>query len=126
MLDQFALSARLPAADIDRARAWYSEKLGLEPAKVGPMGNLWYSTGGTWFLVYQTQAAGTAQNTAAGWQVHEIETVMDDLRARGVVFEEYDFPQFKTVDGLVSLPYGKAAWFKDSEGNILELGEVND
>lgn len=126
MLEGFALSARLPAADIDRARAWYSEKLGLEPAKVGPMGNLWYSTGGTWFLMYQTQSAGTAKNTAAGWQVTEIETVMAGLRSRGVIFEEYNFPEFKTIDGLVTLPYGKAAWFKDSEGNILELSEPSE
>ena len=126
MLESFPLSARLPAADIDRARVWYREMLGLEPAKVGPMGDLWYSTGDTWFLVYQTEAAGTARNTAAGWQVTGIEAVVADLRSRGVVFEEYDFPQFKTVEGLVTLPYGKAAWLKDSEGNIIELSEVNE
>ena len=126
MLEGFPLSARLPAANIDRARAWYGEKLGLEPTKVGPMGNLWYSTGDTWFLVYETPAAGTAQNTSAGWQVTGIEAVMADLRSRGVAFEEYDFPQFKTVEGLVTLPHGKAPWFKDSEGNIIELSEVNE
>lgn len=79
---------------------------------------------GTWFLLYETSAAGTARNTAAAWQVTGIEKVMGQLRDRGVVFEEYDFgPDFRTVAGLVSLPYGKAAWFKDSEGNIIELSE---
>ena len=127
MLNDFPLSARLPASNIERARAWYRDRLGLDPAKEGPLGNLWYETGGTWFMVYQTSAAGTARNTAAGWQVKDIEKVMADLRGRGVVFEEYDLgPDFKTVDGLVTLPYGKAAWFKDSEDNIIELGEVTE
>ena len=124
MLDKFPISARLPASDLDRARAWYSDKLGLEPAKQGAMGNLWYLTGGTWFLLYQTPAAGMAQNTAAGWQVSGIETVMTELRGRGVLFEDYDFgPDFRTVDGVIASPEGKAAWFKDSEGNIIELSE---
>lgn len=124
MLEKFAVSARLPASDLARAREWYHDKLGLDPAKVGPMGNLWYQTGGAWFLVYQTTAAGTARNTAAGWQVTKIESVMAELRGRGVKFEEYDLgADFKTVDGLVTLPYGKAAWFKDSERNIIELSE---
>jgi catechol 2,3-dioxygenase-like lactoylglutathione lyase family enzyme len=127
MLESFPISARLPASDIGRARAWYSERLGLEPAKEGPMGNLWYETGGTWFLLYLTPAAGTARNTAAGWQVKGIESVMAELRARGVVFEEYDLGEhFRTVNGLVTLPYGEAAWFKDSEGNIIELSEVTE
>jgi len=127
MLNDFPISARLPAADIERARQWYREKLGLEPSIAGPMGDLWYETGGTWFLVYQTQAAGTARNTAAGWQVKGIEEVMAGLRARGVVFEDYDFgPEFHTVDGLLVLPNGKAAWFTDSEGNIIELAEPLD
>jgi len=124
MLDQFPISARLPAADINRARAWYHDHLGLDPAKEGTMGNLWYQTGGTWFLVYQTPSAGTAHNTAAGWQVVDIEGVMAAMRGGGVVFEEYDFgPDFRTVNGLIATPEGKAAWFKDSEGNIIEIAE---
>ena len=127
MLDQFPLSARLPASDIARARAWYHDHLGLDPAKEGLMGNLWYETGGTWFLLYQTPSAGTARNTAAGWQVRDIESVMTTLRDRGVAFEEYDFgPDFRTVNGLIATPEGKAALFRDSEGNIIEISEPDD
>lgn len=128
MLSNFPISARLPAADIERARRWYSQKLGLEPSKEEMDGqSLWYRTADTWFLVYATQAAGTAQNTAAGWQVEDLEQVMADLRAHGVEFEDYDFgPEFRTVNGLLVLPAGKAAWFKDSEGNIIELSETGD
>ena len=64
------------------------------------------------------------RNTIAGWTVTGIEAVMADLRGRGVVFEDYDFGDFKTVEGLADFGGAKAAWFKDSEGNTLELSEV--
>jgi len=109
MLSHFPISARLPAADIDRARLWYSEKLGLAPSGE-TMGNLWYEAGGTWFLLYKTSSAGTAKSTAAGWQVTGIEQVMNRLRERGVVFEDYDLGATgKTVDGLLTYAAGKAA-----------------
>lgn len=124
MLQRFPIHATIAASDIERAKAWYAEKLGLEPKREDP-GNLWYEFGsGTWLLVYQTESAGTARNTQAGWTVENIGSVMEDLRGRGVQFEEYDFGEFKTVDGLIDAPgQGKVAWFKDSEGNIFELSE---
>ncbi|MEO5985954.1 MAG: VOC family protein [Candidatus Limnocylindria bacterium] len=125
MLNDFPLSARLPATDVARARAWYEEKLGLVPTRDDEMGGFWYLTGGAWFYLYATPSAGTAQNTAAGWQVDDIQAVMDEIRSRGVAFEEYDFGEMgSTVGGLMTTPFGKAAWFKDSEGNTIELSEV--
>lgn len=125
MLSDFPLMARLAASDIGRARVWYKDKLGLEP-DVEEMGGtvLNYQTGGTWFALYQSGFAGTAQNTVAGWTVKEIESLMAELRGRGVVFNEYDFGEIKTVDGLMSMGGYKAAWFTDSEGNIIELSQV--
>jgi catechol 2,3-dioxygenase-like lactoylglutathione lyase family enzyme len=121
------MSARLAASDIGRARAWYEEKLGLVPAKeeMGGMA-LWYQTASTWFLLYQTDTAGTARNTVGGWEVTGIEELMESLRSRGVTFEEYDFGEgMKTVNGLMTMPPGyKTAWFRDSEGNTLELTET--
>jgi catechol 2,3-dioxygenase-like lactoylglutathione lyase family enzyme len=121
------MSARLAASDIARARAWYEEKLGLVPAKeeMGGMA-LWYQTASTWFLLYQTETAGTARNTVGGWEVTGIEELMESLRSRGVTFEEYDFGEgMMTVDGLMTMPPGyKTAWFRDSEGNTLELTET--
>ncbi|MDP8957081.1 MAG: VOC family protein [Actinomycetota bacterium] len=124
MLERFPIHATVAASDIERARAWYRDKLGLSP-KREEMGNLWYEFApGTWLLVYQTGSAGTAQNTQAGWTVKGIESVMEDLRGRGVGFEEYDFGEMKTVNGLLEIPgMGKSAWFKDSEGNTFELSE---
>ncbi|HLA93969.1 MAG TPA: VOC family protein [Actinomycetota bacterium] len=127
MLEQFPVHASVAASDIDRARTWYKEKLGLEPRKTDPGGGMWFEfAGGTWLYVYASGAAGTAQNTVAGWTVKGIESVMAGLRSRGVVFEEYDFPGgLKTVKGLAIWDgVAKAAWFKDSEGNTFELSEV--
>jgi hypothetical protein len=63
-------------------------------------------------------------NTMASWTVTGIESVMTEMRARGVVFEDYDFGELKTVEGLADFGTAKAAWFKDSEGNTYELSEV--
>ena len=124
MLDRFPVYAVLPTADLTRSRSWWEQKVGMVPA-VEDLGGLWYSCGeGSWLLVTPSQFAGTAQNTAASFKVTDIAAVMKDLRAGGVVFEDYDLPGFKTVDGLFESDGYRAAWFKDSEGNIVEIGEV--
>jgi catechol 2,3-dioxygenase-like lactoylglutathione lyase family enzyme len=125
MLREFPISARIAASDIGRARAWYRDKLGLEP-EVEEMGGmaLWYRSGETWFLLYETASAGTARNTVGGWEVTGLDGLMADLRSRGVVFEDYDFGNdWKTVDGVMSMEGHRAAWFTDSEGNVFELTE---
>ncbi len=122
MLSDCPIIPTLPAADIDRARTWYEEKLDLKPAEERADG-LRYECGGTQFLLYPTSFAGTAQNTLAGWQVTDIRAEMADLRGRGVTFEEYDFPGLKTDDGVAEFEGGKGCWFKDSEGNTLALNQ---
>ena len=122
MLRDLPLYPVLAASDIERARAWYEQKLGLTPETEEAMGSLWYRTGDSWFLLYPTQAAGTARNTVAHWTVPDITAVMTELRGRGVVFEDYDFGNgMATVDGVIEVGGRSAAWFKDSEGNIIEL-----
>ena len=125
MLSDFPIHATAAATDPDRARRWYEEKLGLVPEREDP-GGVWYRFGGdTWLYLYGTPSAGTARNTIAGWTVTGIEAVMAGLRKRGVRFEDYDLGEMKTVDGLADFGMAKAAWFKDSEGNTYELGEVS-
>lgn len=124
MLGETRLQAALPAADMERATKWYSEKLGLEPKTESPMGAAIYETGGTEFLLYPSEYAGTNQATAAGFTVDAFDDVIAELRSRGVTFEEVDFGEMgSTVDGVISSPDGtmKSAWFKDSEGNILAV-----
>jgi len=124
MLDRFPVYAVLPTADLARSRAWWEEKVGMTPAMEDP-GGLWYSCGeGTWFVITSSQFAGTAQNTAASFKVPDLLSLMADLRARGVGFEDYDIPGFKTVDGLFEHGDYRAAWFKDCDGNIVEVGQV--
>lgn len=124
MLKDFPIHATAAAVDLDRARQWYETRLGLVPEKED-QGGVWYRlSGDTWLYLYGTPSAGTAKNTIAGWTVTGIEAVIADLRGRGVVFEDYDFGEVGTVNGLVDFGMAKAAWFKDSEGNTLELSEV--
>jgi len=123
MLKNFNIYPTIPASDLERARAFYAAKLELTPMRDTPAG-LYYEVGTSTFLLYPTQFAGTAQHTVAGWEVDDLETVMAHLRARGVVFEEYDYPELKTVNGIATFGTQRGAWFKDSEGNILALGDA--
>ena len=123
MIANIPMHAVLPASDIERARRWYSEKLGLEPVSTSPFGDLEYKSGGVAFLVYQSDLAGSNQATAAGFTLENFDETVDDLRSNGVEFEHVDFGEMgATVDGVIVTPDGqKAAWFKDSEGNIFAL-----
>jgi catechol 2,3-dioxygenase-like lactoylglutathione lyase family enzyme len=125
MLANLKLHPVLAAVDIERARRWYAEKLDLHPIKDN-QGELIYEVAGERFLMYETPSAGTAKNTVAGWDVDDLDAVMADLRQRGVVFEEYDYPEFKTVNGVVNFGDSRGAWFKDSEGNIFSLNESRE
>lgn len=126
MLERFPVHATVAASDLARARAWYESKLGMVPALEDP-GGLWYRfADGTFLSVYPSEFAGTARNTQAGWTVTGIEAVMDDLRSRGVVFEDYDLGNgMVTVNGLLAMGPYKACWFKDSEGNTFEISQVD-
>ena len=120
MFNNRTLIATLPASDINRARQWYADKLDLKPTEEQPDGGLRYATGDSWFLVYPSTFAGTNQATAAAFEVEDIADVVGSLRGRGVVFEEYDFGDIKTENGIVTMPDGsQGAFFKDSEGNII-------
>ena len=122
MLKDRAVAAVLPAKDIARARDFYQNVLGLDAPDVLDDENLIYRCGnGTTFMLYQTDNAGTAKNTQMGWDTDNIEAEMEELRGRGVTFEEYDFPGLKTENGIATNAIGKAAWFLDTEGNILNI-----
>lgn len=113
--------ASLAAEDLARARDWYADKLGWEPSREPP-GTLVYEVVGSDFTVFETPNAGTAKNTVMTWNVPDVADEVARLRERGVVFEDYDFGEYRTVDGVMTDPDGgKAAWFKDSEGNIISL-----
>ncbi|HSX31902.1 MAG TPA: VOC family protein [Candidatus Saccharimonadales bacterium] len=123
MLKNLKVYAIAPAKDLARAKAFYKEKLDLEPAAEFEGGAMYVCGGGTQLLVYETSFAGTAENTAMGWDTDDIEAEVAALKARGVVFEEYDMVGIKTVNSIADTGGEKAAWFKDSEGNILAISQ---
>ena len=122
MLNDATVTANIPAGDLKRAREFYADKLGLTPsAEIEQAALLVYSTaGGTTFSIYQTEYAGQAGHTIAQWHVDDVDQEVRDLTAKGVVFEVYDMPGVDWNGSVATIPgMGKAAWFKDSEGNTM-------
>jgi catechol 2,3-dioxygenase-like lactoylglutathione lyase family enzyme len=117
-------TAMLPAKDLNRAKAWYADKLGLKPAtENGEMGAIYALGGGTRAFLYPTQFAGTAQHTLLSFDSPDLVADMAKMRAKGVEFIDYDLPGLKTENGLATFGPVKNAWCKDSEGNILGFVE---
>jgi predicted enzyme related to lactoylglutathione lyase len=113
----------LPAADLSRARKFYEETLGLSVLEETMPGVVIFSAGGGTRLEVYEHGAPKAENTACSFSVSDIEATVQELKDRGVVFEEYDMEDFKTVGGIATMGEQKAAWFKDSEGNIVCVHE---
>jgi catechol 2,3-dioxygenase-like lactoylglutathione lyase family enzyme len=131
MLSDGRPATRLPAQDLDRARRFYSEKLGLEPADERP-GGILYRCGGREFALFASTGASPGTFTQMGWEVDDLDAVVADLRRRGVEFEEVDVPGLNTVGGIAEVEGNypsknstgeRAVWFRDSEGNLLGIGQ---
>lgn len=127
MRTNWRIEARIPTRDLARARRWYAEKLGLEPVEVRD-GGLRYEGASGVFCLFASAGASDGSFTQMGFYVDDIESTVADLRNRGVVFEEYD----GAVNGIMDIEGNypskgrgeRAAWFRDSEGNMLGLAEV--
>jgi len=121
MLQKSPFYAYIPANDIARARQFYEGKLGFRP-KQSVAGGVVYEFGDhTACFLYPTPNAGTSRASQAFWHVDDVEREVAELKARGVEFENYDMPGEKSPSGVVTAGGAKAAWFKDSEGNILAI-----
>jgi len=121
MLQNSPMYAYIPAKDVARARKFYEVKLGFEPKQVMEGGVVYEFAGGTACFLYLTPNAGTSQASQAFWSVDDVDREIEALKARGVAFEDYDMPGEKSPAGAVIAGGAKAAWFKDSEGNIMAL-----
>ena len=124
MLANCIVQTTIPYLDYNRARQFYEDRLGFTPSQEVPGGVAYECGSGTSFVLYPSQFAGTAQNTAMGFMTKDIEAEVSSLRSQGVVFEEYDMPDLKTINGIAEFPGGRVAWFKDTEGNILGLTQI--
>lgn len=124
MLTKAAVTTILPVVDMARARDFYANKLGLEPKGFAADGNYLFACGGDAHIALISKPEGTkAEHTALSFEVKDIDHVITELKARQVIFEDYDFPNLRTVDHVCVLGSEKAAWFKDSEGNYLCIHE---
>lgn len=127
MLGGKEVAATIAVSDLQRAREFYEHTLGLTPVMDNP-GGIVYRSGNSMVLVYPSEYAGTNQATAASWAVGDaFDAIVDDLRAKGVTFEHYDDLPDTTREGDVHVSGDdfKGVWFKDPDGNILSVGDMN-
>ena len=114
--------ATLPAKDLERAKSFYADTLGLEAVSEDETG-VHFVVGGTRFRLFRSGGSASGAHTQLALMVGDVAAQVEALRARGVSFEEYDYPNLKTVNGIADLGYARAAWFKDSEGNLLGIAQ---
>jgi catechol 2,3-dioxygenase-like lactoylglutathione lyase family enzyme len=130
-LSEAHVATRLPARDLERARRFYSEKLGLEPSEERP-GGLLYRCADSEFALFQSGGSSPGTFTQMALYVDDIEATVAELKARGLEFEEVDVPGLKTVNGIAEVAGNypskgtgeRAAWFRDSEGNLIGVGQT--
>jgi catechol 2,3-dioxygenase-like lactoylglutathione lyase family enzyme len=130
MLENARVAGRLPAQDLARARRFYAEKLGLEPVEERE-GGLRYVFPAGEFALFQSTGKPSGEHTQLAFDVDDIEATVAELRARGVVFEDYDFPGLEKVDGITEIVGNypskgsgeRGVWFRDSEGNLIGIGQ---
>lgn len=121
MLQDAPLYAYLPAADLSRARRFYEQTLGFKPREESNGGVTYEFGAGTAAFLYPTPNAGSSKASQAFWLVDDVDREMRALKSRGVIFETYDMPGERSPEGAVTAGGAKAAWFKDTEGNILAI-----
>lgn len=125
MLKKFRVDTQIVVTDIERAKDFYENKLGLISGNFPIEGVVMYSCGeGTSFFIYQRDAAPRTNNTVMSFHVENIEELVASLKQKGVVFQDYDSEDFKTVDSIAMMGPVKAAWFRDPDENMLALFQV--
>jgi catechol 2,3-dioxygenase-like lactoylglutathione lyase family enzyme len=127
MLRDARFETTLPVVNVERARKFYEETLGLRVVESSITGGPEFVSGeGTRFALYERETPTTADHTVGGWIVEDVEQVVDTLSEKGVVFEQYDMPGLKTdARGIATMGPWKGAFFKDPEGNILGIAQFN-
>lgn len=117
------LAPTLPVVDLKRAEKFYQEKLGFKVTGEDQSPGATLEGGHGRIYLYQ-RAPTKADHTVVAFSVDNVESTIGELRGKGVVFEEYDLPGVKTVNGVFTMDGTKTAWFKDTEGNILAVSNM--
>lgn len=125
MLGSKGIVVTIRVTDLERGKAFYGGTLGLAPdSSLNAPGHVGYACGGgTRLAIYEGEPT-KAEHTLASFEVSDIEAAVRDLQAKGVKFEDYDFPGLKTVNGVAAVGNWKGGWFKDPDGNILAVGQL--
>jgi catechol 2,3-dioxygenase-like lactoylglutathione lyase family enzyme len=132
VLKDARIATRIPVQDLDRARRFYAEKLGLEPSEERPGGLLYHCASGE-FALYESAGSSPGTFTQMAFDVDDLDSSVAEMKARGVVFEEVDVPGLRTVDGIAEVSGNypskggkgeRAAWFRDGDGNLLGIGQA--
>ena len=123
MLQKSPMYAYIPAKDVLRARQFYENTLGFKVKEEFAGGVIYEFGKGTGCFLYPTPNAGTSRASQAFWEVSDVEAEVAELKARGVVFEEYDIPGVQMKNSIAAGGGAKTAWFKDTEGNILAVSQ---
>jgi predicted enzyme related to lactoylglutathione lyase len=123
VLKDAAIIPYIPVSDVARARKFYEEKVGLKIKELYAGGVVYECGQNSWVFMYPTPNAGTSKASTAFWSVDDVAAEVRELKARGVVFEDYDYPGLKTENSIATGGGAKTAWFKDTEGNILAISQ---
>ena len=121
MLSDAGVLTTLPVSDLERAKRFYREMLGLRPLQELPQGLLYECADGGRFLLFPTGARAPSEHTQMSFVVNDIEGEVEDLKSDGVSFEEYDLQDLTTVWSIAYTRSAESAWFRDSEGNLIGL-----
>ena len=124
MLSSARYSAALPCSDLARAKSFYADKLGLVPAYELPDRAFYKGRNGTEFLLFASSGTASGSHDQMRFSVTDIESEVRDLKQRGVRFEEFDFPGFDKATSIALVGDHSAAWFKDTEGNLLVIAQL--
>jgi len=122
MWDSAYAEATLPASDLERAKDFYASRLDMKPVSEDETG-VHFVLGGTRFRLFRSGGLASGNHTQLAFVVGDVDDVVAALMAHGLEFETYDYPNLKTVNGIADLGYARAAWFKDSEGNLLGVAQ---
>lgn len=124
MLSDCRIAACIPVQQLDRARPFYENKLGLKVLEDREDGVVYEGAGGTELLVFPSSGVASGTHTQVSFECDDVDAEVAELRSRGVTFEQYDLPGFKTdANGVAEIEGVRGAWFKDPEGNLLALGQ---
>ena len=123
-LAEYNVVTTIAVKDLEKGKEFYREVLGLKVAETMPAG-VRFTSGKTELFIYQSETAGTGQATCANWNVENISEIVSELKEKGVTFETYEVPGAQKEGDVMVIGKTKATWFKDPDGNVLGLTQID-